>query len=128
MNNVLKYNRKVALTALITSLVSIVLFASACGSNPLTFSPAQLPEAAAGQSYQVSITITGNKTPVGQIGVDSGTLPAGLNITYERGQSSALISGKPQSAGRFNFTIGAWCMGTNKAGQAGHIDYTLVVK
>jgi hypothetical protein len=124
----LMINRKVTLTALIASLALIALFASACGGNPLTFSPAQMPEAAAGQDYQVSITITGNKTPVGQIGMDSGTLPAGLNITYDRGQSSALISGKPQSPGRFNFTIGARCMGTNQAGQAGHIDYTLVVK
>jgi hypothetical protein len=122
LKNIFKY------TVFIASFILIVSLATACGSNPLTFSPAQLPEAAVGQDYQVSITINGNNTPVGQIGVDSGTLPAGLNITYERGQSSALISGKPQSAGRFNFTISAWCMGTNQAGQAGHIDYTLVVK
>ncbi len=115
-------------TVFITSLVLIVFFASACGGSPLSFSPAQLPEAAVGQNYRVMITITGNKTPVGKIGMDSGTLPAGLNITYERGQSSAVISGTPQSSGKYNFTVGAWCMGTNRAGQAGHIDYTLIVK
>lgn len=128
MKNNFKNNGKVTVIAIIASIIFLIFFISACESTLLTFSPAQLPEATAGQNYQVSITITGNKTPVGQIGVDNGTLPAGLNLTYERGQSSANISGKPQSAGKFNFSIGAWCMGTNKGGQTGHIDYILVVK
>jgi hypothetical protein len=128
LKNFTKYDKIIMLAALVTFIIMAALSVSACGGNPLTFYPSQLPEAVNGQNYQVSITITGNKTPVGQIGVDSGTLPAGLNLSFERGQSSAVISGTPQSAGTYNFTIGAWCMGTNKAGQTGHMDYTLVVK
>jgi hypothetical protein len=128
LKNLTKYNKIILLAALVTFIIMAALSVSACGGNPLTFYPAQLPEAVNGQNYQVSITVTGNKTPVGQIGVDSGTLPAGLNLSYERGQNSAVISGTSQSVSTYNFTIGAWCMGTNKGGQTGHKDYTLVVK
>jgi len=111
-----------------TLLACGLFFITSCSGSPLNFSPSQLSTAAVGQSYQATIAVTGNKTPVGQIGIDSGTLPAGLNITYERGQSSATLSGTPQSAGTYKFSIVALCMGTNKGGQTGHIDYTLVVK
>jgi hypothetical protein len=101
----------------------------ACVPRPaLAFSPSQMPEAQTGQAYQVAIGVSGNETPVGDMSVAEGSLPAGLTLAYERGSSTATISGTPQEAGQFAFTVSAWCLGTNQAGQAGHQAYTLVVK
>lgn len=98
------------------------------GDGRLKFTPTKLPDAAVGQEYQATINVSGNRTPVGQISIDSGTLPSGLNLRFEKGTSAAVINGTPQEAGTFKLTIGAWCMGTNQAGQTGHQNYELSVK
>jgi hypothetical protein len=100
---------------------------SACGNNALTISPAELPDAQLYQPYQATVTITGEKTPVGGIGVGSGALPDGLKITYEEGNNTASISGDPTLLGTFSFTISASCKGTNKQGQSGQQKYVIVV-
>jgi len=97
--------------------------------NVLTFSPLKLPEAVAGQPYQATITVTGNRTPVGYIGIEGGELPAGLEMLYKHPvENTAVISGTPQKAGTFKFTVNTWCMGTNNPGQAGRREYELIVK
>ena len=113
------------------ALTLAVLSAAVLGCQPrpaLTFAPAALPAARTGHPYQVSLTVSRNVTPVGRIYVAAGTLPRGLALADQRGDSSAEISGTPAAAGRFEFTIAAWCLGTNTSGQAGQRDYVLVVK
>ena len=109
-------------------IVLIGLSVLACDRPALTFSPDQLPEAQTGQAYQVTITVSENQTPVGDMYVSDGSLPPGLVMSHERGSSTATISGKPTQAGGFAFTVSAWCLGTNQAGQTGQRAYTLVVK
>lgn len=118
--------RRYSLAPLILLLGLSVL---ACDPRPaLAFSPSQLPEAQTGQAYQVSISVSGNQTPVGDLYVSEGSLPPGLTVAYQRGSSTATISGTPQAAGQSAFTVSAWCLGTNQAGQTGQQAYTLVVK
>jgi putative Ig domain-containing protein len=102
----------------------------ACGDRrpPLVFSPAELPEAQVGQSYSATISVSGNVTPVGDLFVEAGTLPAGLELTFNQGSDRAEVSGTPTDAGTAKFTLGAWCFGTNVSGQTGQQDYELVVK
>jgi predicted small lipoprotein YifL len=106
----------------------LLLSVASCGrsADPLVFSPTQLPEAQSQQAYQVTIVVSGNHTPVEQIGIGTGTLPPGL--TLARDGNSASISGTPQEVGRFEFTVGASCLGTNETGQTGEQVYVLVVK
>jgi hypothetical protein len=94
----------------------------------LQFSPDSLPDAQVGQAYSVAITISGNETPVGQMSIAEGDLPAGLALQHEGGKSTATISGTPKEAGEFEFTLAAWCLGTNVSGQTGQRDYRLVVR
>jgi hypothetical protein len=94
----------------------------------LTFSPTELPEAEVGQSYQVTIVISDNHTPVGDVFLESGTLPPGLTLTFLESTDTAEISGTPEEAGTFEFVIGAWCFGTNVSGDTGEHAYTLVVR
>lgn len=110
-------------------LVSLALMLTACEGQPLVFSPSKLPDATVGQPYQASITIIGNKTPVGNIETNNTTgLPSGLKITYTKFENTASISGTPQVAGTFDFIVRAQCMGTNQPGQAGDMPYSLIVK
>ncbi len=115
---------------LILAALLLVVASLACGGSrpPLQFSPDTLPDAQVGQSYNVSITVSGNVTPVGQMSIGKGALPDGLVLQHERGNSTATISGTPQAAGEFEFTVAAWCLGTNVSGQTGQQDYRLVVK
>ncbi len=97
-------------------------------SQPLIFSPDQLPAARMSQSYSATITISNNLTPVGDISVPDGALPRGLILHHTRGSSTADISGIPAESGDFKFTISAWCFGTNVSGQTGQQAYSLTVK
>lgn len=134
-------NRNIIKASLAIAFLPALLLASgllaACSDNTpeptlapnvLTISPASLPEAIAGQPYTATITVTGNRTPVGYIGVESGALPTGLEIRYKQIENTALIEGTPQKAGSFKFTVNTWCMGTNSPGQTRRINYELVVK
>ena len=105
--------------------------AAACnlGQGALAFSPTVLTNASVGQPYSATISISNNTTPVGDIYVSDGQLPAGLNLDFAgRAQAtSAQITGTPTAAGTFSFTVSAWCLGTNVSGQTGDQAYTLVV-
>ncbi|MBN1954092.1 MAG: hypothetical protein JW900_03475 [Anaerolineae bacterium] len=94
----------------------------------LIFSPAELPPATVGQPYQVTIVVSENDTPVGDMFVEDGSLPPGLAFVFLEGADSAEISGTPTEAGTFEFTVGAWCFGTNVSGDTGQQLYTLVVE
>jgi hypothetical protein len=102
----------------------------ACGDRrpALVFSPAELPEAQVGQAYSATISVSGNVTPVGDMYVESGALPAGLQLTFDETSRTAEISGTPTESGTFKFTVGAWCFGTNVSGQTGGREYELAVK
>lgn len=55
-------------------LVSGLLLGCTGGPPPLAFTPAgELPEAKAGQPYRAVITVTGNRTPVGEMSAHSET-------------------------------------------------------
>ena len=113
-----------ALSALVLALSLL-----SCRPRPaLTLLPHHLPDAESGQPYRATITVRGNETPVGGIGVAEGRLPAGLTMASERGDSAATISGTPTETGSFVFTVEAWCLGTNRSGQTGRQSDTLVVK
>lgn len=112
-------------------VLALLLTALACragGSPALAFSPDQLPVATAGQIYSVTITVSQNLTPVGQMTATPSGLPPGLSFTFLKGQNAALLSGTPLRAGTYKFTVSAWSFGTNIAGQAGHHDYQLEVQ
>ena len=94
---------------------------------PLVFSPAELPEAQAGQPYKITITVTGNITPVNIIYIENENLPEGLSLHYEERDNSAEILGTPLEPGEYEITITAFCLGTNVSGQKVEQKYTLVV-
>ncbi|MFA5785619.1 MAG: putative Ig domain-containing protein [Actinomycetota bacterium] len=113
---------------LMVVIVVLGLSVPACHARPrLAFSPARLPAAQAGQPYEVSLVVSKNQTPVGSIYVAEGKLPLGLTLAYQRGDNAATLSGTPRAAGRYAFTVAAWCLGTNVSGQTGERAYTLVV-
>jgi hypothetical protein len=97
--------------------------------SPLQFSLATLPDAQVGSSYTATITVTQAATPVGGASVQSGALPAGLELAVFRDPINTIhISGTPTVAGTFSFTIYVWCYGTQVSGQTAAQAYTLVVK
>jgi hypothetical protein len=104
--------------------------AVACDTRPaLSFAPDTLPDASVGVPYSAVITVSGNQTPVFQMSADL-ELPAGLALVYDtdaRG-NRAELSGTPTTAGTYQFTVSAWCLGTNVNGQTGSRHYTLVVR
>jgi len=94
----------------------------------LKFEPESLPEAKIGEPYQAEIDITQNVTPVGDIYLSKGVLPAGLELVLLDGQDAAIISGISEETGTFTFTLSAWCFGTQVSGQTGEKEYSLVVE
>ena len=97
-------------------------------AGPLTIEPASLPDAQKGVMYDAEIRITQNVTPVFNISIEDGTLPAGLELAYSGGENTAKISGVPEETGTFSFTIDIWCYGTMVSGQTLEKDYQIVVK
>ena len=94
----------------------------------LAFSPLELPEAILDQSYEVTITVANDLTPVFVIRVDNGELPPGLALNYEGRGTTATITGTPTKAGEFEFELVARCKGTSINGQEGYQTYMLLVK
>jgi hypothetical protein len=94
----------------------------------LVFSPASLPSAQLGQPYEAKIAISNNDTPVGQFSVASADLPPGIELRQIEMEDTAILSGIPTQAGRYTFTVSAWCYGTNVSGQTGEKKYTIVVE
>ncbi len=96
--------------------------------NSLEFEPETLPVARIGEAYEVEIHVTENDTPVMKFGMKGG-LPPGLKLAQVEGiEDTARISGVPEEAGTFLFTIRASCFGTNHPGDQGEKEYTLVVE
>jgi len=116
------------LCAAILWVLALALLACRDSRPPLAFSPEKIPEARTGQAYELTVVVTGNQTPVGQIYISEGQLPPGLTLSHQRGDSAAAIGGTPRAAGRYSFTVEAWCLGTNVSGQTGRRVYTLEVK
>ena len=109
-------------------ILALTLGLAGCGS-PLTFSPTTLPDGQVGSPYEVTITVSQNHTPVAGGGVETGSLPPGLDFKVsEQHDNTMRISGTPTAAGTFSFTISVWCYGTNVVGDSGEQAYTLVVK
>jgi hypothetical protein len=116
-------------TALLTVLLSIscILFFPSGGA--LKFEPDQLPDSRVGVAYEAEIHVTQNRTQVGDFAISKGALPAGLKLTkVEDVEDTAKISGAPEEAGTFTFTVSVWCYGTNVSGQTGEKEYTIVVE
>jgi hypothetical protein len=93
----------------------------------LQFDPKEFPGGKINQGYAVTITITGGSTPVGDIFLEEGNLPDGLILVKVKNEDKAILSGTPTKAGIFQFTIGAWCFGTQRAGDQGSKDYVVTV-
>jgi hypothetical protein len=73
--------------------------------------------------------VTENRTPVGDFSISEGALPPGLELTKVDGvEDTAKISGVPEAAGTFEFTVYVWCYGTNVSGQTGEKEYSIVVE
>ncbi len=98
-------------------------------AGPLKFEPADLPAAQVGEPYTAIINVSDARTPVFEIVVESGELPAGLVLLYDekRGQE-AVITGTPRSSGRSTFTVKASAHGTNTQGQKGRREYSITVE
>jgi len=96
-------------------------------TTPLLITPESLPEAQAGMMYEVKIQITQNVTPVGDMIIQEGELPAGLEFVFLDGEDAAQIIGVPKDAGVFEFTVYVWCYGTQVSGQTLEKKYQIVV-
>lgn len=96
-------------------------------TDPLVIEPESMPDAKIGEKYEVLMRITQNVTPVGDMFISSGTLPAGLELVFMEGEDSGVISGVPTEAGTYSFTLSVWCFGTQVSGQTLDKEFTIVV-
>ncbi len=94
----------------------------------LLITPESLPEAQVGVMYEVKMQITQNVTPVGDMMIQEGELPAGLEFVFLDGEDAAQIIGVPKDVGVFEFTVYVWCYGTQVSGQTLEKKYRIVVK
>src|SRR5574339_191335 len=62
-------------------------------TTPLLIEPDSMPEAQVGVEYEVELRITQNVTPVGDMMIQDGTLPAGLEFIFLSGEDAAKIVG-----------------------------------
>jgi hypothetical protein len=95
--------------------------------DALKFEPAALPAAKVGAPYEAEILITQADTPAGDISISEGALPPGLELVKVEDKDAARITGTPQQAGTYSFTVYVWCYGTQVSGQTGEIKYEIVV-
>ncbi len=95
--------------------------------EPLVFDPDLLPDAQVGVPYEVTISISQNRTPAGDFSLSEGALPPGLELVYVQAEDTAKITGTPTQAGTFAFTISVWCYGTSVNGQTGDKQYIIGV-
>jgi len=95
---------------------------------PLKIEPDSLPNAQTGVEYKVDIRVSYNVTPVSSVSISSGKLPAGLTLVFVDHVDGAKISGVPEEAGTFTFTILAGCFGTMVSGQSAEKEYVIVVE
>lgn len=116
---------------LAAALMFLAATTVACGDTrpALTFSPDALPDATVGVPYSAAITISGNQTPVGDFFPEA-SLPPGLIWSWDEtvNRNIGMMTGTPTTAGTYQVTLSAWCLGTNVSGQTGSREYTLVVR
>jgi hypothetical protein len=116
---------------IIPGLCTCFLFpvASEAGRPGLKFDPTALPDGQTGVSYDVTISVSQNVTPVYDFFLSNETtLPPGLELVFIKNESTVRISGIPTQTGSYSFTLGAACYGTSINGQVGLQDYTLVIR
>ena len=95
------------------------MFFACAACQSITLEPrSTLPNGTAGSPYNGSITASGGVEPY-NYSVSSGTLPAGLTLDSTTGA----LSGTPEMAGTFNFTMTA----TGSGRCPGSRDYALVI-
>lgn len=97
-------------------------------TTPLKIEPDSLPNAQTGVEYEVEIRVSDNVTPVSSVFLSNGRLPAGLELVFVDDEDSITISGTPEEAGAFTFTVFVSCVGTMVAGQTGEREYVIVVE
>gem|GEM_PF-1557772 len=97
-------------------------------TTPLQIKPESLPNAQTGAEYEIEIRVSDNVTPVSNVSISSGILPAGLELVFVDHVDGAKISGTPTEAGTFTFTVFIACFGTMVPGQTLEKEYTLVVE
>lgn len=86
-------------------------------TTPLKIEPESLSNAQAWVTYEVELRISDNVTPLNSVFLSNGTLPAGLELAFVEGEDSAMISGTPEEAGTFTFTVFVSCVGTMVQGR-----------
>lgn len=96
-------------------------------TTPLKIEPASLPNGQTGVGYEVEIRVSDNVTPVNNVSISSGTLPAGLELVFVDHVDGAKISGIPKETGTFTFTVSVSCFSTMVIGQSAEKEYTIVV-
>ena len=96
--------------------------------TPLKIEPDSLPNAQTGVEYEVEIRVSDNVTPVDNVSISSGTLPAGLELVFVDGVDGAKISGVPEETGTFTFTVSVSCFSTMVVGQTAEKEYVIVVE
>ncbi|MET1080717.1 MAG: Ig domain-containing protein [Pseudomonas sp.] len=124
-------------TLRILPLVCLALSLGGCNLSPLpgcwfrpalTLGPDELPVAESGTPYRAEIRVIRSYTPVFRIEVDPATpLPAGLQLAFNRGDSSAILSGTAVEPGVYDLTLTASNYGTQCVGQNGSVRYRLEV-
>ena len=97
-------------------------------TTPLLITPESLPKEQVGVTYEVKMQITQNVTPVGDMMIQDGELPAGLEFVFLDAEDAAQIIGVPKDTGVFEFTVYIWCYGTQVSGQTLEKKYQIVVK
>jgi 6-phosphogluconolactonase (cycloisomerase 2 family) len=90
-------------------------YSLAINCPPITLSPATLPDGATGVAYSQTLMASGGAAPY-SFAVTAGALPGGLMLS-----SGGALSGTPNAAGAFNFTVAA----TDANGCAGTRSYTV---
>ncbi|MFB6345604.1 MAG: hypothetical protein ABEK50_07520 [bacterium] len=120
MRQTLVTNR-LSMTSFLT-LVLVTLLVG-CQEQPVLL-PRALPDATAGESYEVNLHLRGQNSPLNSFRLVEGGLPEGLrlrpdteNPALEAGQNRTIqIVGVPKVAGTFNFTLAVSTFGTQKHG------------
>ena len=97
-------------------------------TTPLKIEPDSMPNAQTGVAYEVEMRVSDNVTPVSNVSISSGSLPAGLELVFVDHVDGAKISGVPEETGTFAFTVVVGCFGTMVSGQSGEKEYVIVVE
>ena len=90
---------------------------------PVVISPTTFPDGTVGVAYSQYISASGGASNSCTITVSSGALPAGLTLGIDPGFGDYFLSGAPNAAGTYSFTLQANC-----GGVIGTRAYSLVVK